>query len=85
MPPGPLGVIETPPDRIRAAIRLKVEEALAEIPKDKSGAIVAVATQDGVNLAVAHKGPMGWTVAAWVGKRWGAKGTDVGAQIKTSW
>ena len=80
------GVIVTPGSDIRGAIRAEVAKVLAEIPPDKTGAIVAVATPRGVNLAVAAKTAQGWEVAAWIGKSWGqGSAVDYGAQVKKTW
>lgn len=80
------GVVVTPPGMIRSAIKLEVDRALADIPKDKNGAMVAVATPAGVNLAIAAKTGNGWEVVGWIGKSWAAGSKiDYGAQVKKTW
>lgn len=78
------GVVITPPHLIRDAIKRQVETVLLGIETGKTGALVAVATQDGVNLAVAHRFKQRWEVTAWIGKSWKG-GTDLGAQVTKTW
>ena len=78
------GAMVTPPDLIRASIKQAVDRALADIPPGRSGALVAVATLDGVNLAVAHKAD-DWEIVAWVGKSWQSDAFSAGAQVKKTW
>ena len=61
--PGPMV-----PTTISASIRSSVAAVLGDLPKDAKGAIVGVATEKGMNLAVAYKLDSGWSVGAWVGK-----------------
>lgn len=82
MPPG---VIVTPPSQIRASIKTQVDAALADIPPEKTGALVAVSTPVGVNLAVAARLRTGWTIAAWVGKNWRGPAVDFGTQVTKTW
>ena len=79
------GVMVTPPEMISASIKRHVEQALAEIPPGKSGAMVAVATTDGVNLVFAHRTATDWEVAAWVGKQWRNKDLLAGVAVKKTW
>lgn len=75
-----------PTSHIRESIRTEVAKVLAEVPPGKTGAMVAVATPVGVNLAVAAKMENGWEVVGWVGKSWGkGKAIDYGAQVKKTW
>ena len=79
------GAIVTPPSMIRDTIKRKVDEALADIPPGKRGALVAVATEAGVNIAIAHRDPAsGWQVAAWVGRNWSGA-VSAGAEVKKTW
>lgn len=43
-----------------ATIRKSVEDLVATMPPDAKGALVAVATMDGVKVAVAHKFNQDW-------------------------
>ena len=56
------------PTTIAASIRSSVAAVLGDLPADARGAIVGVATEKGMNLAVAYKLDSGWSVGAWVGK-----------------
>jgi hypothetical protein len=73
------------PGPIASSIKSAVHDALRLIPPDKNGALVAVATENGVNLAVAHRSGSGnFEVAAWIGKSWG-EALSGGAAIRASW
>jgi hypothetical protein len=78
------GVVEVPLVAISASIERHVQRALAEVPAGKNGALVAVATEGGVNLAVAHRAGDDWTVAAWIGKDWRGP-VEGGAYVKRTW
>lgn len=79
------GVVKTPPDQIRGAIRAAVAECLATIPPGKSGVVeVGVSLEHGVNLVYAHKVNDRWTAFSWVGRNWSGEITG-GAQITASW
>lgn len=80
------GVVKTPPDLIRGAIRAAVADALASIPPGKQGiAEIAVSMEHGVNLVYAHKLPNErWTAVAYVGRRWDGAMTG-GAVVAATW
>ena len=63
--PGPMV-----PTTIAASIRSSVAAVLGDLPADAKGAVVAIATEKGVNLAVAYRGERGLTVGAYIGKEW---------------
>jgi hypothetical protein len=65
--PGP-GVVVAPVGLISDALQLAVANVLATVPPDKRLAFVAVATERGVNLAVAYRAGPHMVVAAWLGK-----------------
>ena len=66
---GPLPPVPAGP--IASMLKQQVHAALAEIPEGKQGALVGIATEHGVNLAVAHRSKDGrWVTAAWIGKDW---------------
>lgn len=67
-PLGGVAVVTQPNISISASIRDAVARELGALPPDAKGAIVAVATTRGVNLAFAYKLDAGWNVAAYVGK-----------------
>lgn len=67
-PLGGVAVVTQPSISIAASIHSAVAKTLGELPPDAKGAIVAVATAKGVNLAVAWKLDKGWDVAAYIGK-----------------
>ena len=79
------GAMVTPPAFISDSIKRHVDAVLAEIPEGKNGAVVAVATMDGVNFAVAHRNAAKtWEVTVWAGKEWRG-GVTAGAQVKHMW
>lgn len=91
MPDEPKGVIHSlgplppvPPGPIASMLKQQVHQALSEIPEGKQGALVAVATESGVNLVMAHRVDDKWTAAAWVGKTWDQP-ISAGAYVKASW
>lgn len=74
-----------PPGPIASMLKQQVHQALSEIPEGKQGALVAVATESGVNLVVAHRSRDGrWTANAWIGKEW-TKPVSAGANVKLTW
>jgi len=77
-------VFNQPPDHLIPDISASIQRAVAALPQGKSGAIVGVATDAGVNAAVVAKLNETWTVQAWVGKTWGGSVTG-GAQILATW
>lgn len=68
------GVVSLSPQQatgvISASIRASVAAALKDVPENAKGAVVAIATEKGVNLAIAYRGERGLTVGAYVGKQW---------------
>lgn len=89
--PDPGGVVHSlgplppvPPGPIAAMIKSQVHQVLAEIPDGKNGALVAVGTAEGINLAVAHRTGDHFTVVAWIGKSWTGP-LDGGASVRATW
>lgn len=74
-----------PPGPIASMLKAQVHAALAEIPEGKQGALVAVATESGVNLVVAHRVGEKFRVAAWIGKSGWDKPINGGVEIRASW
>ena len=62
------GVVVTPATQIGDGIQLAVANVLAGLPPDAHGAIVGIATREGLNLAFAYRVGKGFEVGAWVGK-----------------
>lgn len=67
-PLGGVAVVTQPTISIAASIHSAVAKTLGELPEDAKGAIVGVATEKGMNIAVAYKLEKGWSVAAYIGK-----------------
>jgi len=65
-----LGRIE--PGIISSSIERAVNDALKAVPPEKKGALLAVATTEGVRAVVAAKldDDGDWKMAGWVGKDW---------------
>lgn len=63
------GVIFADPGIISSSIKSQVSAALAEIPKDKTLAIVGVATWEGWNTALAARVGDDLQVVGWIGKK----------------
>lgn len=71
--PSTTGVaLNAPPVSILAQATKMVSEAVATIPPGSKGALVAIATEKGVNLALASKVGDHVEVTTWIGKSWGA-------------
>jgi hypothetical protein len=80
--------MQVPPASIMPSISAALAKAVAEIPPDKSGALMGIVTERGVNLAVVHRVGDNFTVSAWIGRSWvGASGSafECGAQAKLTW
>lgn len=81
-----LGVqFQPPPVELQPAIQKAIAHAVASIPPGKSGALVGIANDYGVNAAVVAKLGAAWEVQAWIGKSWRAKDLQYGGQIKAVW
>lgn len=80
-----VATVEPPEDRLGPIMRA-VAQAVAELPKGTNGALVAIANEQGANLAVVSKlpGSEAFAVQAWVGKRWDGP-LDYGAAVKVTW
>jgi hypothetical protein len=72
MPERGVALNAPPPHLISDAIQ-SISMAMADVPKDAKGAIVAVTTDTGTNAALAVHGPAGVDVLLWMGKSWGEK------------
>ena len=80
--------MQVPPASIMPSITAALNRACAEIPPDKSGALMGIVTERGVNLAIVHRVGDDFQVSAWVGRSWvGASGSayECGAQAKLTW
>jgi len=73
-----------PPDHLIPDISASIAKAVAALPQGKSGALVGVATNAGVNAAVVAKVNDVWTIQAFIGKTWKGPVTG-GAQILATW
>lgn len=73
-----------PPDLHIGEILASVRQAVSQLPAEKKAALVTVATEKGVNAAIAVKLSHGWVTTAWIGKSWGAP-VGAGATISKSW
>lgn len=69
-----------PPEHLIPDIQASIGKAVAALPTDAKGAIVALVTDKGVNAAFIFKAPHGFEVAAWIGKSWGEELT-AGAEV----
>jgi hypothetical protein len=79
------GVVMTaPPERLIPDLRASMADALAQLRAGEQGALVAVATDAGVNAAVVARVGGDWQVQAWIGKRWGAH-VQGGALVVRTW
>lgn len=75
----------TPPTNLIPDLQHSINNALSALPQDKSGALIILATEKGANAAVVARVNDTWSVQAWVGKSWGEKSIDAGAQVMASW
>lgn len=82
------GVALANPAQISASLKAHVAAVLAEVPPDKHTALVAVATDRGVNLALAVRRPIGpaeMEIAAWIGKSGWDQPLTGGVSLKAVW
>ena len=81
--------MNSPADYLLPSISASIAKAMTAVPASKSGALVAIVTPKGCNLAVVQKVGNNFEVNAWIGKTWGPKlgepGWDYGAQAKLTW
>lgn len=81
----PKGVAFTePPEHLIPDIMGSINRAVAQLPPDANGALVAVADRSGVNAAVVAKIDESWRVTAWIGKSWGGP-VEAGALVMKTW
>lgn len=73
-----------PPALLIPDISASIARAVAALPQGKSGAIVGVVTDTGLNAAVIARVNDTWSVQAWLGKTWGGTVTG-GGQILATW
>lgn len=76
------GVAVVPESLISDALKAQVALVLAEVPADKTGAIVGIKTARGGNLAFAYRINGVLQVAAWVGKSGWDQPIDRGVAVK---
>jgi hypothetical protein len=74
-----------PPAALQPSIRAAIADAVASIPPGRSGALVSVVTETGVNAAIVARLGEHWDVQAWIGKDWHTAGVTYGARVRTSW
>ncbi len=78
-----------PPAELIPSITEAVNKAMAAIPAGCSGALVAIVTPKGTNLALAQKVGDHVRVTAWMGKTWGPTpgepSWDYGAAATVTW
>lgn len=83
-----LGITYAPqvviPVRIDPEQKSLLDQALAALPADKSGALAFVATTKGVEAVIAARLGSGWEIAGRVGMPWGGK-LEGGVQVTKSW
>jgi hypothetical protein len=84
LPSATTGVAMNPPPlTLLPSISAAVAKACESIPKDKHGALVAIGTANGVNLAVVGKIGDDFAVTAWIGRSWKKDAAlDWGAEMK---
>lgn len=73
-----------PPEELMPAVSGAITKALEALNPTSHGAIVGVATRNGVNGAVIARLPGGFQTVAWIGKNW-TGGVVYGAAIKREW
>ncbi len=66
-----------------AAMRI-TSDALAQLPPNANGGILAIATTKGVNAVIVHRLNDHFKVAGWVGKTWGQP-IEAGASLVATW
>jgi len=59
-----------PPDHLIPDITASIARAVATLPKDKTIALVGIATEAGGNAAIVARVNNTWAVQVWVGKTW---------------
>lgn len=74
-----------PPPGVAASITKAVQDAIAQVPADRSGAILGVATERGMNLVIAQRVNSHLQVTAWVGKSGWDQPTTGGAAVRVVW
>lgn len=80
------GVAFTPPPAdLLPAVNGSISAALASLKPGSKGALVAIATQTGINAAIVSVLPPGFAVHAYIGKQWGEPGATFGAAIRREW
>lgn len=65
-------VMSSPPLEVYAKTNTMIRDAVASLGENEHGALVWVATTEGVNIAVVHKVNSNMDITAYVGKTWGA-------------
>ena len=73
-----------PPAPILGAMLRQIDAQIALLPADANGAVVAVATEAGINAAIVHRVGSRFQVAGFIGKRWSTP-VEGGASVKFSW
>jgi hypothetical protein len=81
----PKGVaLNAPPWPMFGGVINQVEKAIADLPPNVNGAFVAIADLSGVNGSVVTRGPLGFKVEIWVGKKWDGP-IEGGARVVKTW
>lgn len=74
----------TPPEHLIHDLNASIGAALAELPPDAHGAVIAVATMEGTNAVVVGKLRNDWVTKVWIGKKWGGP-IEGGAALMRVW
>lgn len=72
-----------PPHLIADASRV-IAQMTKDFPTGTRGAVVALATDAGVNAAVVHRVGNRFVVASWIGKTWTGK-IEAGGAVQVTW
>lgn len=83
----PKGVaFSAPPPHLIADARRAIEQMTAQLPDGTNGAVIVMATDQGMNAAVVHRVGKRFAVGTWIGKEsgWGSRFTGGGA-VQATW
>jgi CTP:molybdopterin cytidylyltransferase MocA len=73
-----------PPSHLLKDVQASIAQALKDLPPEKTGAVVLIATTAGINAAVVTRIGDHFATRSWVGKRWGEP-LSGGADVMVSW
>lgn len=84
--PEPVGRVQMtpPPLDLADAVRTKAVQIAGELGPQNRGAVVAVATTKGVNLAVMARMSGHWFVQGYIAKEWGQP-LEAGGGVQLKW